>query len=746
MSVFVLLAALMWGAVEGSPQISSRSPYWLNDLGGISLYIYGAGFSSDQFNHFDSVKGNKVQLVNEVDTIDCPVIRYLTTQNIIVCTVGPRINTKGPDEYQIKVWSDGVEATGYQTLRFIWWAAPKVQYVTPVFAKTGSQVRYNGWFHTDQLDQINIEETEQSASGSKRISKVYMGRVMCNMYESASNTTLYGQLTSSELTCQPETVYIGPMNASMYVTSGGPSVTDKWGLYVDSKDSLYQHHTYAVVESVSPDISSTKGGTLLTITGQGFSRDTTQVDVGGAACEVKDITNTEITCITPSQDLTAPGSGEMGLLFELWRGEHFIDIENEAKWAALNSSHPSYESNVTIEMTHTVQIDTPSVGKYRGYLHVGHDGLYTLLPTQFTYHRLYLANDGNPDNMTYHHWNQAFTLYKDTPAYFEIRFRQTGELKFLPIFRDYNAKFTYSQARHGVNEKHRVNINPKEQMEKQQFTITGPSTMAKLYINGFSSDLVNVSDPEQVLGAVMGLTEQQCMVNGDNPKFMFSCSYEKDETFPSGTAGTTRDHVEPYCGRQVREARKSDGLIYRDDNKGTLDANDYPYVCFALKGDVKTVMAARFYWKDNRGRSRYDTITFTHNTAYSSDRWTYACHNLITAAKNSWIASQGYTEGSTLDILRVYAPVQTDPLATVYIDEFTFSSEDITVIQTRPSALKSSGGILVSNVQVSVDNDDSYTIKFLTGNCLSGFPLMGVYTGQGECVRVVVPGGLHRPR
>ncbi|KAK4320643.1 hypothetical protein Pmani_008476 [Petrolisthes manimaculis] len=188
------------------------------------------------------------------------------------------------------------------------------------------------------------------------------------MYESASNSTLYGQLTSSELTCQPQTVYIGPMNASIYVTNEGPSVTDRAGLYVNSKDKLYQHHTYAVVESVSPYISSTKGGTLLTITGQGFSKDTTQVDVGGAACEVKDVTNTEITCITPSQDLTSPGSGEMGLLFELWRGEHFIDIENEDKdkWAALNSSHPSYESSVPIEMSHTVQIDTPSVGKYRG--------------------------------------------------------------------------------------------------------------------------------------------------------------------------------------------------------------------------------------------------------------------------------------------------------------------------------------------------------------------------------------------
>ncbi|KAK3879633.1 hypothetical protein Pcinc_015818 [Petrolisthes cinctipes] len=702
MGIVILLAALMWG------------------------------FSSDQFNHFDSGKGNKVQLVNAVDTIDCPVIRYLTNENKIVCTVGPRTNTNGPEVYQIKVWSDGVEAAGYQDVRFIWWLAPKIQFVTPMFARTGSRVSYSGWFQTDKLDQINTEDTEESPTGSKRITKVYMGRVLCKMYESASNTTLYGTLTDRELTCQPETVYIGPMNASMYVTDAGPSVNDKWGLYVNSKDIMYQHHTYAVVESVSPSTSSSNGGALLTITGQGFAKNTTQVDVGGAACEVKDVTNTEITCITPSQDLTAPGSGEMGLLFELWRGEHFNDIENEAKWAALNSSHSSYEASVTFEMSHTVQIDSPSVGKYRGYLHVGHDGLYTLHPSHFDHHRLYVANDGNTDNMTYHSWDEKFTLYKDTPAYFEIRFRITGNLTFFLVLRDYNSKFTYSQARHGLNEKHRVTINPSEQSEKHRFTVTGPSTMAKIYINGFSSDLVNISDPEEVLGAVKGLTEQQCMLNGDDPKFMFTCSYERDETFPPGTAGTTREHVEPFCGRRVREARISDGQIYRDDAKGALDANEYPYVCFALKGDVDTEMKVRFFWKDSNKKDRYDTITFTHNKAYSSNRWTYACHNLITVAKNSWISDHGYTEGSTLDILRVYAPVQTDPLARVYIDEFTFSSEDITVVQMRPSALKSSSSILVSNVQVSVSADGSYTIKFYTGNCQSGFPLLGVYTGQAN--------------
>lgn len=50
----------------------------------------------------------------------------------------------------------------------------------------------------------------------------------------------------------------------------------------------------------------------------------------------------------------------------------------------------------------------------------------------------------------------------------------------------------------------------------------------------------------------MGLTEQQCMVNTDgSPKFMFSSSYERDESNPPGSAGSTREYIEPFCGRWV---------------------------------------------------------------------------------------------------------------------------------------------------------------------------------------------------
>lgn len=55
----------------------------------------------------------------------------------------------------------------------------------------------------------------------------------------------------------------------------------------------------------------------------------------------------------------------------------------------------------------------------------------------------------------------------------------------------------------------------------------------------------------QVLGAVLGLTEQQCMINADDPKFIFSTSYEREDTNPPGLAGTTREYIEPFCGRWV---------------------------------------------------------------------------------------------------------------------------------------------------------------------------------------------------
>ena len=51
---------------------------------------------------------------------------------------------------------------------------------------------------------------------------------------------------------------------------------------------------------VSPNHGSLLGGTCVAIAGEGFGNDTSlvKVTIGNAPCEVKTVTDTEITCVT----------------------------------------------------------------------------------------------------------------------------------------------------------------------------------------------------------------------------------------------------------------------------------------------------------------------------------------------------------------------------------------------------------------------------------------------------------------
>lgn len=64
----------------------------------------------------------------------------------------------------------------------------------------------------------------------------------------------------------------------------------------------------------------------------------------------------------------------------------------------------------------------------------------------------------------------------------------------------------------------------------------------------------------------MGLTEQQCMVNADDPEYIFSTSYETDDANPPGVGGSTREHIEPFCGRWVLRRAWREG--WRDWGSG----------------------------------------------------------------------------------------------------------------------------------------------------------------------------------
>ena len=53
-----------------------------------------------------------------------------------------------------------------------------------------------------------------------------------------------------------------------------------------------------LIKDISPSIGSLNGGTILTISGNGFVSDSTTVLVGSSVCFVTHVTLDQVTCIT----------------------------------------------------------------------------------------------------------------------------------------------------------------------------------------------------------------------------------------------------------------------------------------------------------------------------------------------------------------------------------------------------------------------------------------------------------------
>ncbi|XP_063846340.1 fibrocystin-L-like isoform X1 [Scylla paramamosain] len=734
------VAALIVGAASEAT-VTGRSPYWLGDAGGVTLYVYGYDFSEDQFSRFDPSLGNRVSLVNEEDEIECKVIGYLSSTSKITCSTGPRLKPSVSRVYNILVYVDGVLTAGsnQQEVQYGYWVAPTIRSVTPSWSLPGQEVSFFGWMHTNRYYKVEYgDPLEDNPDAGTVITKVFLGGVGCDMTD--ENEELLGTLTSNDLTCLPQAKLIGPMNASVFVTNRGASKTDIYGMKVDRHDKLFQYHTYPGVSSVSPASGSTEGGTLITIDGVGFDpyMQQTKVEVGGVECAVQEINDVQIQCLTPAQDETSAGPGERGLLVELYEGEYFeAEFWTEESWTALSPSHAGYKSFVPEEtmLLFPVEITQDTVGIVTGYFHAPHDGLYAFAAATEDHNMILLASDGNPDNkVRVNHWEEV-TLMQDIPTYIEVRLRAKATFEFRLIVKDLNSKFVRSQTTQANNERHRVRFDIKEAFEKQKIVIeraegdTAPVT-GTLFMNGISSAPVDVSDSAMVREQLLDMTEQKCEVDLSALDSRHHHGFE-DDTKPPGILGGFVVDKMPYCGRKVFALRRSDPRIYRETDQSLMvNANIHKYLCFAVSGNLESHMAINFMWRDDRGRLRDNTFWFEHSFSSSSLSWTYTCLDFTEVMENSWAGSE-HNDGDKLLVKNIVLPKPLGPTDEVYIDEVVFLSAATTVTQTRPSALKMQG-ILVDDVVVEDEVENGYSLKFLTTNCMAGMPLLAAFDGEAD--------------
>lgn len=111
----------------------------------------------------------------------------------------------------------------------------------------------------------------------------------------------------------------------------------EWTADTYSLDGVpYKFKVIADVESIDSSTGSAEGGSLLTITGNGFLTDTSKIEatVNGNACEIESASLHEITCRTSKNEAStfssAPYPGGSGLKRLIWGdigGNGVDDIE-----------------------------------------------------------------------------------------------------------------------------------------------------------------------------------------------------------------------------------------------------------------------------------------------------------------------------------------------------------------------------------------------------------------------------------
>ncbi|XP_053349466.1 PKHD1 like 1, tandem duplicate 1 [Clarias gariepinus] len=122
-------------------------------------------------------------------------------------------------------------------------------------------------------------------------SKVLICNTECGVNRnSSSSTNLYCNVpanngTQAELSC---TVIVLNSHGSASITNG----------------FTYKTSLTPVIMDVSPRRGGTAGGTLLTVTGYGFSGGNVNVTIAGSVCDIRSTTETQVICVTNAQPIS----------------------------------------------------------------------------------------------------------------------------------------------------------------------------------------------------------------------------------------------------------------------------------------------------------------------------------------------------------------------------------------------------------------------------------------------------------
>ncbi|XP_076865903.1 fibrocystin-L-like isoform X2 [Brachyhypopomus gauderio] len=235
---------------QQTPEITSVSP----DTGpsGTVITVSGTGFGSDAGLVLLTIAG-----------VSCDVSSIMDTE--VQCTVGAHPGGTYPVKLHHRVKGDALTQANFTyELR-----------LTQVVPNEGS---YGG----------GVLVAVQGSGFDPQSSRVLICSRECNVSRNASN--------SSTLYCE-----VPPNNGTQLEEPCSVTVLNTRGSVYQTNSYTYKTSLTPVVTDVSPRRGGTAGGTVLTISGSGFSGGNVTVTIAGSVCDVLSANDTQVICMTGSQ-------------------------------------------------------------------------------------------------------------------------------------------------------------------------------------------------------------------------------------------------------------------------------------------------------------------------------------------------------------------------------------------------------------------------------------------------------------
>ncbi|XP_033758550.1 fibrocystin-L-like [Pecten maximus] len=380
--------------VEGVPMLNSVSPTQGSENGNTSITLNGNGFVMD--NTVVTIGGTPCDISTvTLSTVTCWTRSGSGTQAISVSVKGspytqqldyqyassrtPAVTavnpTSGTIGTEITVTGSGFSTNNGENLVYVGEADCSVtsQSATEIVCTSGTHPAGAGsvalfrsgygkavgdFSFTYALTPSTIEPNSGGLSGGQKVSINGQG------FDPSTSVTFCGQaatLVSDETTSTrlvvetPSKTGTATVACDVVVASGSQSATLTY---------TYVAGLTAEITSVSPKHGGTAGGTHLTITGTGFGTGLggiAGVSIGGVACVVQSVTDTEVSCITGERQ------GSIGTVVDLRTttggkaiqtnaGFNYYDVwSSEHSWGG--NGKPVAEDFVVIPEGQTILLD-----------------------------------------------------------------------------------------------------------------------------------------------------------------------------------------------------------------------------------------------------------------------------------------------------------------------------------------------------------------------------------------------------